>query len=200
DVDRARLFDGDRLLLFTSGSAGVPKGVPLTGRNVEAGLNAVVSTYGLGDGDVTASLLPWSHGHGLVGVLLASLSSGGRLIDGWWPAAGGDRSAATSPTWVSAVPPLLALLAEAAASAACTADGWYRTQDIGIVGLDGYVKLLGRRSEFINRGGYNISPVEVEEVVASYPAILSCLVAAVPHPVLGEEVGLLVMLRHGEAL
>ncbi|HXM56052.1 MAG TPA: AMP-binding protein [Candidatus Dormibacteraeota bacterium] len=294
---------GDALLLLTSGSTGTPKAVILTRANVAAGTAAVVGTFGLGEADATLALLPLTHGHGLLGVLLATAASGGSVLLG---ARGNPRAAveaivAGRVSWISVVPPLLALLVEAARSrpvrgrlrfirtasaplpvglasraeevfdcpvaeaygmtetshqaaanppdrerrrlgtvgvptgtewrlageevgggrllevrgpgvfrgylgqpeltdAALTPDGWYRTLDVGRVEAGGHLRLLGRRSEFINRGGAKVAPAEVEEAASSHPDVAACLAAAVPHPVLGEEVGLLVVPRQGGRL
>jgi long-chain acyl-CoA synthetase len=76
----------------------------------------------------------------------------------------------------------------------------YRTQDIGLIDGSGRVWLLGRLSEHINRGGSKVSPVEVEEALGEHPDVAACLVTAIPEPVLGEEIGALVMARPGSAL
>lgn len=289
---------GDGLLLLTSGSTGTPKAVVLTRANLECGTGAVRDTFGLCERDSTLALLPWTHGHGLIGVLAATAAGGGsvRLAGGGGAPEALAAIAAGGVTWISVVPPLLALLTEAAArqdvrgrlrfvrtasaplpvalarraeaafgcpvaeaygmtetthqaaanppdgerrrlgtvglptaseirlgagevaggspievrgpglfrgylgrpdltAAALTPDGWYRTLDVGTIEDGGYVRLLGRQSEFINRGGYKVAPAEVEEAVSEHAAVAACLVAPVPHPVLGEEVGVLVVLN-----
>lgn len=75
--------------------------------------------------------------------------------------------------------------------------GWLRTGDQGYVDEDGYVVLTGRIKELINRGGEKIAPREVDEAVERHPAVLQALAFAVPHPTLGEEVGVAVVLRPG---
>ncbi|HXM54466.1 MAG TPA: AMP-binding protein, partial [Candidatus Dormibacteraeota bacterium] len=286
---------GDALILLTSGSTGTPKGVLLTRENVAAGTGAVVARYGLTPADRTVALLPWTHGHGLIGVLLSTLRAGGSIV-----VAREQRLdhalRAPATTWLSLVPPLLhelcaatgsprlrfirtasaplpAELASAAearfdcpvaeaygmtetahqaaanapafdarrlgwvghpsgtqfrrgpvrvgeghelevsgpavfrgylrdprATAAALAGGWYRTGDIGRIGPDGAIRLLGRLTEHINRGGSKVSPVEVEEALAGHPDITACLVLGVPHPVLGEEIAALVQARPGASL
>jgi len=81
-----------------------------------------------------------------------------------------------------------------------TDDGWHHKLDVGTIGADGFIRLLGRRSELINRGGYKVAPGEVEETVAEHPGVAACLATAVPHPVLGEEIGLLVVPAPGVQL
>lgn len=296
---------GDGLVLFTSGSTGVPKGVLLTRSNVEAGTAAVRRTYGLSPADKTFAILPWTHGHGLIGVLLSTLGAGGAIVvDAATSGRQAVRAAAEDRelTWVSVVPPLLGDLVDAAAvgpsarrgrlrfvrtasaplaerlaaraeevlqcpvaeaygmtetahqaaanppvldgralgsvgiptgvrfrttgpsvgeghelevsgpcvfrgylgdpaaTAAALDDGWYRTHDIGTIDGAGRIRLLGRTSEFINRGGSKVSPYEVESALAEHREISASIVAGVPDDGLGEEIGALVRPVDGSRL
>jgi oxalate---CoA ligase len=76
-------------------------------------------------------------------------------------------------------------------------DGWFRTGDQGVIDSDGYLTLTGRLKEIINRGGEKISPREVDEALMGHPAVLQAIAFAVPHPMLGEDVGAAVVLREG---
>jgi len=78
-------------------------------------------------------------------------------------------------------------------------DGWFRTGDQGVIDVDGYLTLTGRLKEIINRGGEKISPREVDEALMDHPAVLQAVAFAVPHPMLGEDVGAAVVLREGLA-
>lgn len=294
---------GDALLLFTSGSTGTAKGVLLTDANVAAGVSAVVSTYELTGDDCSPGLLPWTHGHGLIGQFLATLAAGGTLfLDARGAPNARDVVASGRCSWITAVPAQLNLLGEALSASpvprsrlrfvrsassplrvelarriedrlgcpvseaygmtetshqaaanrpalvdrrlgsvgrptglrmrvasqapeqdgelqvagaavfrgylgapaetrsAFTRDGWYHTQDLGHVDADGYVTLIGRRSEMIDRGGFKVAPAEVEQALARHPEIADCLVAGVPHAVLGQEIGALIVLRPGSRL
>ena len=78
-------------------------------------------------------------------------------------------------------------------------NGWFRTGDQGVIDADGYLSLTGRLKEIINRGGEKISPREVDEALMNHPAVLQAVTFAVPHPMLGEDVGAAVVLREGVA-
>lgn len=65
-------------------------------------------------------------------------------------------------------------------------DGWLTTGDQGILDENGYLTLVGRRSEMYQRGAYNVYPVEVEAVLADHPSVRQVAVVGRPDPVLGE--------------
>ncbi len=81
------------------------------------------------------------------------------------------------------------------ATAAAFIDGWFRTGDLGRFDADGYLTVIGRLKEVINRGGQKVSPSEVEEVLSRHPQVAECMCFALPHPTLGEEVAAAVVLR-----
>ena len=86
------------------------------------------------------------------------------------------------------------------ANARAFANGWFRTGDQGLLDEDGYLRLTGRLKELINRGGEKISPIEVDVVLLNHPAIAQAVTFAIPHPKLGEEVGVAIVLRDGHSL
>jgi long-chain acyl-CoA synthetase len=79
-------------------------------------------------------------------------------------------------------------------------DGWFRTGDMAKVDEDGYFFIVDRKKDLIIRGGYNVYPREVEEVLYEHPAIQEAAVVGVPDDSLGEEVGAAVVLKKGESL
>jgi acyl-CoA synthetase (AMP-forming)/AMP-acid ligase II len=85
------------------------------------------------------------------------------------------------------------------ANAEAFVNGWFRTGDQGVIDADGYLSLTGRLKEIINRGGEKISPREVDEALMDHPAVLQAVTFALPHPMLGEDVGAAVVLREGLA-
>ncbi|MEW1633405.1 AMP-binding protein [Streptomyces sp. NPDC093801] len=74
------------------------------------------------------------------------------------------------------------------ATAEVLVDGWLRTGDIGVREEDGYLRVLDRKKDVVIRGGYNVYPREVEEVLLGHPAVAQAAVVGVPHERLGEEV------------
>lgn len=83
------------------------------------------------------------------------------------------------------------------ANADAFTDGWFRTGDLGTLDADGYLSIVGRRKEIINRGGEKIAPREVEEVLLGHSTVSQAVVFAIPEPVLGEQVGAAVVLEPG---
>ena len=75
-----------------------------------------------------------------------------------------------------------------AATAAAIVDGWFRSGDIGAMDDDGFVTILDRKKDLILRGGFNVYPREVEEVLMRHPAVAQVAVIGVAHDVHGEEV------------
>jgi long-chain acyl-CoA synthetase len=82
-------------------------------------------------------------------------------------------------------------------TAAAIPDGWFRSGDIGRIDEDGYFAIVDRKKDLIIRGGYNVYPREVEEVLYEHPAVAEAAVVGVPDPLLGEEVAAAVALRPG---
>jgi len=81
------------------------------------------------------------------------------------------------------------------ANAASFVGGWFRTGDQGFLDPNGYLTLVGRLKELINRGGEKISPREIDEVLLGHPAIAEAVCFGVPHATWGEEVAAVVVLR-----
>jgi acyl-CoA synthetase (AMP-forming)/AMP-acid ligase II len=81
------------------------------------------------------------------------------------------------------------------ANASSFVDGWFRTGDQGYLDDNGYLTLVGRLKELINRGGEKISPREIDEVLLAHPAIAEAVCFGVPHETWGEEVAAAVVLR-----
>ncbi len=83
------------------------------------------------------------------------------------------------------------------ATAEALRDGWFRTGDVATRDDDGYYVIVDRKKDMILRGGYNVYPREIEEVLYRHPAIGEAAVIGVPNPELGEEVVAVVALKVG---
>jgi long-chain acyl-CoA synthetase len=86
-----------------------------------------------------------------------------------------------------------------ATAEAIDADGWFRTGDMGRVDEDGFFFIVDRKKDLVIRGGYNVYPREIEEVLYEHPDVLEAAVIGIPHDELGEEVAAAVALREGAA-
>jgi len=85
-----------------------------------------------------------------------------------------------------------------ASAEAIRGDGWFHSGDMGREDEDGYFYVVDRKKDMIIRGGYNVYPREVEELLYEHPAIREAAVVGVPHSEWGEEVGAAVVLEPGE--
>ncbi len=83
------------------------------------------------------------------------------------------------------------------ATAEAIIDGWFHTGDIGTRDEDGYYYIVDRKKDLIIRGGFNVYPREIEEVLYGHPAIAEAAVIGVPHERHGEEVKAIVALKPG---
>jgi len=83
------------------------------------------------------------------------------------------------------------------ATAEAIPDGWFRTGDMARQDSDGYFFIVDRKKDLIIRGGYNVYPREIEEVLYEHPAVAEAAVIGIPHDSLGEEVGAAVALKKG---
>ena len=86
------------------------------------------------------------------------------------------------------------------ATAEAFAGGWFHTGDLGYFDEDGFLFIVGRIKELIIRGGYNVYPAEIEDVLHAHPAVAEAAVTGIPDDRLGEEVMAVVTLRPGASL
>jgi len=80
------------------------------------------------------------------------------------------------------------------ATEAAIIDGWFRTGDLGTKDADGYVRIVDRKKDMVIRGGYNVYPRDVEEVLLRHPAVAQVAVIGLPDPTSGEEICAVVVL------
>jgi long-chain acyl-CoA synthetase len=86
------------------------------------------------------------------------------------------------------------------ATAEAMRGGWFHSGDMARTDEDGYFYIVDRKKDLIIRGGYNVYPREVEEVLYEHPKIREAAVVGVPHDEWGEEIGAAVVLHEGEEL
>jgi acyl-CoA synthetase (AMP-forming)/AMP-acid ligase II len=79
-------------------------------------------------------------------------------------------------------------------------DNWVRSGDLGVLGVDGSVSIVGRKKEIIIRGGLNIAPREIEEMILDFDEVARCAVVGLDDPRLGERACAFVTLRDGARL
>ena len=84
-----------------------------------------------------------------------------------------------------------------AATAEAFAGGWFHTGDLGCVDEDGFIFIVDRKKELIIRGGYNVYPREVEDVLYAHPAVAEAAVVGIPDDRLGQEVKAVVVVKPG---
>jgi long-chain acyl-CoA synthetase len=83
------------------------------------------------------------------------------------------------------------------ATAGAVRDGWLHTGDLARRDPDGFYFIVDRKKDMIIRGGFNVYPREIEEVLYEHPAVLEAAVIGIPHPTHGEEVAAAISLRPG---
>ncbi|MCB0857988.1 MAG: long-chain fatty acid--CoA ligase [Solirubrobacterales bacterium] len=88
---------------------------------------------------------------------------------------------------------------EEATAKAIDSDGWFSSGDMATVDEDGYYSIVDRKKEMILRGGYNVYPREVEEVLYEHPAVAEVAVMGIPHDDLGEEIVAVIAFKEGES-
>ncbi|MFV0460015.1 MAG: long-chain-fatty-acid--CoA ligase [Actinomycetales bacterium] len=84
-----------------------------------------------------------------------------------------------------------------ATAEAIDSEGWFSSGDLGRVDEDGYYYIVDRAKDLIIRGGFNVYPREIEEVLYEHPAVAEAAVVGIPHESLGEEIGAAVALKSG---
>ena len=186
-------FDVTSLRVCASGGAALPVEV-LHGFEQAFGC-VVLEGYGLSETTAVACFnhrdrvrLPGSIGTPIAGVEM-------KLVDGERAALGPDEVGEIA---IRGHNVMKGYLNQPEATAeAIDADGWFYTGDIGRVDEEGRYYIVDRKKDMIIRGGYNIYPREIEEVLYEHPAVLEAAVIGVPHAALGEEVAAAVTLCPG---
>ncbi|MFN5783685.1 MAG: class I adenylate-forming enzyme family protein [Novosphingobium sp.] len=102
--------------------------------------------------------------------------------------------------WVKGSSVIKGYLNRPEATASSITDGWLHTGDVARIDEDGFIYIVDRKKDMVLRGGENVFCTEVEAGIYRHPAIAECCVFGVPDERLGEEVGVAVVLKPGEAL
>ncbi len=76
-------------------------------------------------------------------------------------------------------------------------DGWFRTGDLGTKDADGFISIVDRKKDLIIRGGFNVYPREVEEILMRHPAVKQVAVIGIPHETHGEEIVAVIVREEG---
>ncbi|MEQ8663210.1 MAG: AMP-binding protein, partial [Gammaproteobacteria bacterium] len=180
---------------------GVTIGTPAQVARVAAlGCAGICNVYGLtesyGNATVTDSTLPLARrietvGRALEGVEVAVVSPD--TLTARAPGETGEillRGNVTPGYWQDA---------ERSAEA-FTADGWFRTGDLGLLDDDGYLYYRGRLKEMVKTGGINVAPAEVEQVLCGHPAVELAFVTGIPDARLDEALAAVIVLRSGASV
>ncbi|MBO0729666.1 MAG: AMP-binding protein, partial [Acidimicrobiaceae bacterium] len=116
-----------------------------------------------------------------------------RVVEGWEPVPAG----VSGEVVVRGANVVDGYLDNPGATAESFRDGWFRTGDVGVLDEDGYLRLVGRIKELINRAGEKISPREVDEALLAHPDVVEAACYGVPDNTYGEVVHAAVVVRGG---
>ena len=185
-------FDTSKLRICVSGGAAIPVEVI---KGFEDAYGAMIlEGYGLSETSPIASFnhfdrerKPGSVGQPIRGVEF-------KLVDTEWNEVGRGEPGEIA---IKGHNVMKGYLNKPEATAEAMQDGWFRTGDIAKVDDDGYYFIVDRSKDMIIRGGYNVYPREIEEVLYEHPAVASVAVLGVPHDVHGEEVAAVIVLKEG---
>ncbi len=197
-LERARSIPKDQLRhalrFIQSGAAPLPPAIHEGLENVFG--VPLLDTYGLTEaGNIAANMIaPSGRRYGTLGKAwpgeLAILGRDGNIAEIGGPGEIVLRGPGLTPGYID----------EPEANRAASTNGWFRTGDIGRIDADGFLTVVGRIKELINRGGEKVAPAEIDEALQRHPAVLEAAAFPVPHPRLGEDVAAAVILRPGAAI
>ena len=191
---RADLEGADLSSLRYLSIGGAPLAVPVV-EEFERRVPGVVVCDGYGATEVTSTATmnpPWARRLGSVGLPLPRTQLKVVDDDGAELPAGQDGEVCVRSAGV-----MLGYWQDPEATAQVLVDGWLHTGDIGHVDDDGYLYVVDRKKDLIIRGGFNVYPRDVEDVLLAHPAVATAAVVGRPDELYGEEVVAFVGLREG---
>lgn len=186
------------LKVALSGGAALPLEVS---RGVEETLGVRVREgYGLSETSPAAAFTPHNaeNRHGSIGKPIWGVRM--KLVDEKNGLDLEDSPGAIGEIAIKGHPVMKGYLGRPEATAEVMKDGWLRTGDLARKDDDGYYFIVDRAKDLIIRGGFNVYPREIEEVLLTHPAIAQAAVLGVPHATHGEEVMAVVVLHDGHTL
>ncbi len=173
---------------------------PEVRRRFEAhGARSLVEAYGLSEASPATHVNPVARGNrpGTVGLPLPDTLA--RVVD--LDTGTRDLPAGQPGELVVRGPQVMAgYLDDAAETARVIRDGWLFTGDVATYDHDGYFRIVDRKKDLIKTSGYNVFPIEVEEVLRRHPAVSDVAVVGVPHAERGEIVKAFIVARPGSVL
>lgn len=180
----------DHVRLLVSGASALPPAVfqqfrTITGKPIWEGYGLTECSPVVTSTLATKSAKPGSVGRPVPGTQVSLRDLSGQEVDEGDPGELWVRSRSLlTGYWPDAAP-------------AVDADGWLHTGDVAILDEDGDYRLVDRRHDVIIVSGFNVFPREIESVIATHPAVAEVAVVGVPHPLTGESVKAVVVLRRG---
>jgi acyl-CoA synthetase (AMP-forming)/AMP-acid ligase II len=174
------------------GSAAAPLPAPIAARLSVAFPKAAIANYYTSTEAAPAQTVMMfdSDRPGSVGQAIAG--GGVRIAD---PDGRDCAPGETGEVWMRSPTQTRSYLGDVAATGAVFRRGWIRMGDLGYLDGDGYLYLVDRESDVIKSGAYKISALQVESAVYEHPAVLDAAVVGIPHPVLGAQLTVAVVLR-----
>ena len=187
-------YDLTKLRYCASGGAAMPVEV-MTAFDKKYGVN-IIEGYGLSETSPVASFntldapkKPGSIGRPIWGIEFKLTDDQGRTIEG---------AGIPGEICVRGHNIMKGYYKKPEANAESIKDGWFTTGDVAQRDEDGYYFIVDRKKDMIIRGGFNVYPREIEEVLYAHPAVLEAAVLGIPHESHGEEVRAVIALKPGQ--
>lgn len=183
-------------ILYTSGTTGRSKGAMTSRGNLSSNAETLRDAWRMTSADVLLHALPLFHTHGLFVAINTLLVAGGRVL--LLPKFDVDEVFRLMPRATVMFQGYWRMPEKTASE--FSADGYFKTGDLGRIDARGYVYIVGRAKDLVISGGYNVYPKEVEAEIDALNGVVESAVFGVPHPDLGEGVTAAVVLKEGVML